>query len=224
MNERVSSLWELPKEITIIEQIAGEGFAAEMSFIPTETKAWLVRELVKAGCTHFQVSNFGNPRIMPQFRDCEELYRQLGRPEGVAFQAPALNMRALERVKKLKETGCGPDSVELLIATTDAFNRANVGKSTEDQWKITVPMVKVARDAGLVPGDEPFTRYFAQGVILGPDGPTAGGFVVAATVIHADLWKLGQLRPVGDTVRFREVGIEEAVELDRALDASLAPA
>jgi leucyl-tRNA synthetase len=29
---------------------------------------------------------------------------------------------------------------------------------------------KVARDAGLVPGDEPFTRYFAQGVILGPDG------------------------------------------------------
>jgi urea carboxylase len=58
-------------------------------------------------------------------------------------------------------------------------------------------------------------------VILGPDGPTAGGFVVAATVIHADLWKLGQLRPVGDHVRFREVGIDEAVALDRELDASL---
>ena len=29
---------------------------------------------------------------------------------------------------------------------------------------------KVARDLGLVPGDEPFTRYFAQGQILGPDG------------------------------------------------------
>lgn len=60
-------------------------------------------------------------------------------------------------------------------------------------------------------------------VILAPDGPTAGGFVVAATVIHADLWKLGQLRPVGDTVRFRETTIEEAVELDRALDESLRP-
>ena len=58
-------------------------------------------------------------------------------------------------------------------------------------------------------------------VILAPDGPTAGGFVVAATVIHADLWKLGQLRPVGDHVRFVEVGIDEAVELDAALDASL---
>ena len=29
---------------------------------------------------------------------------------------------------------------------------------------------KAARDAGVVPGDEPFVRYFAQGQILGPDG------------------------------------------------------
>ena len=59
-------------------------------------------------------------------------------------------------------------------------------------------------------------------VILCVDGPTAGGFVVAATVVHADLWKLGQLRPVGDSVRFREVAIDQAIELDRALDAGLA--
>jgi 5-oxoprolinase (ATP-hydrolysing) subunit C len=55
-------------------------------------------------------------------------------------------------------------------------------------------------------------------VMLCVDGPTAGGFVVAATVIHADLWKLGQLRPVGDTVRFREVTLDEALERDRSLD------
>jgi urea carboxylase len=61
-------------------------------------------------------------------------------------------------------------------------------------------------------------------VILGPDGPTAGGFVVAATVIHADFWKIGQFRPVGDTVRFREVSIDEAIEADRAVDDSLSAA
>ena len=59
-------------------------------------------------------------------------------------------------------------------------------------------------------------------VILCVDGPTAGGFVVAATVIHADLWKLGQLRPVGDHVRFVEVGFDDAIELDRMLDDTLA--
>ncbi|MFL6604318.1 MAG: 5-oxoprolinase/urea amidolyase family protein [Steroidobacteraceae bacterium] len=42
-------------------------------------------------------------------------------------------------------------------------------------------------------------------VILGPDGPSLGGFVCPAVVVPADLWKLGQLRP-GDTLRFRSAG------------------
>lgn len=38
-------------------------------------------------------------------------------------------------------------------------------------------------------------------VILGPDGPSLGGFVCPAVVINADRWKLGQLVP-GDQIRF----------------------
>jgi urea carboxylase len=38
-------------------------------------------------------------------------------------------------------------------------------------------------------------------IILGPDGPSLGGFVCPAVVSAADQWKLGQLRP-GDRVRF----------------------
>ncbi len=41
-------------------------------------------------------------------------------------------------------------------------------------------------------------------VILGPDGPSLGGFVCPATIIEEDLWMLGQLRP-GDRVRFQRV-------------------
>lgn len=44
-------------------------------------------------------------------------------------------------------------------------------------------------------------------VILGPDGPSLGGFVCPAVVVEAELWKLGQLRP-GDRVRF--VAVDEA--------------
>jgi urea carboxylase len=42
-------------------------------------------------------------------------------------------------------------------------------------------------------------------VILGPDGPSLGGFVCPLTVAAAERWKLGQLR-AGDTVRFRPAG------------------
>lgn len=51
-------------------------------------------------------------------------------------------------------------------------------------------------------------------VILGPDGPSLGGFVCPATVITADLWKLGQLR-AGDVVRFKTVSLNDAVRLER---------
>jgi urea carboxylase len=58
-------------------------------------------------------------------------------------------------------------------------------------------------------------------VILGPDGPSLGGFVCPATVIEADLWKLGQLRP-GDTLRFEAVDLGTARRLADALDAAVA--
>jgi len=54
-------------------------------------------------------------------------------------------------------------------------------------------------------------------VILGPDGPSLGGFVCPATIANAELWKIGQLRP-GDIVRFRAISHEDACVLDRLVD------
>jgi urea carboxylase len=57
-------------------------------------------------------------------------------------------------------------------------------------------------------------------VILGPDGPSLGGFVCPATIAHADLWKIGQLKP-GDSVQFTAVSLAQAnamaAQVDRAL-------
>ncbi len=55
-------------------------------------------------------------------------------------------------------------------------------------------------------------------VILGPDGPSLGGFVCPAVVVQAELWKLGQLRP-GNTVRFRPLTRAEAQALEAAQEA-----
>ncbi|BAC17523.1 urea carboxylase [Corynebacterium efficiens YS-314] len=61
-------------------------------------------------------------------------------------------------------------------------------------------------------------------IILGPDGPSLGGFVCPAVVTSGDLWKLGQLRP-GDTVRFvpvREADAADTIDL-RATPELLTP-
>jgi urea carboxylase len=50
-------------------------------------------------------------------------------------------------------------------------------------------------------------------VILGPDGPSLGGFVCPATTVRAERWKLGQLA-AGDTVRFVPVSLDTARAID----------
>jgi len=57
-------------------------------------------------------------------------------------------------------------------------------------------------------------------VILGPDGPSLGGFVCPATLIEAELWKLGQLKP-GDTITFRKVDQNTATEIEIAQETIL---
>jgi urea carboxylase len=46
-------------------------------------------------------------------------------------------------------------------------------------------------------------------ILLGPDGPSLGGFVCPVTAATAELWKIGQLKP-GDKVKFLLLSLEEA--------------
>ncbi len=57
-------------------------------------------------------------------------------------------------------------------------------------------------------------------ILLGPDGPSLGGFVCPAVVVEAERWKLGQLK-AGDTVRFQRLTVEEAAALSDAQEQSL---
>jgi urea carboxylase len=57
-------------------------------------------------------------------------------------------------------------------------------------------------------------------VILGPDGPSLGGFVCPAVVVDCELWKMGQLKP-GDRVRFRRVSQEWAASMSAAANKAI---
>jgi urea carboxylase len=59
-------------------------------------------------------------------------------------------------------------------------------------------------------------------IILGPDGPSLGGFVCPFTVIAADRWKIGQLSP-DDRLRFIPVSAEDAAAADREPLEQLTP-
>lgn len=95
------------------------------------------------------------------------------------------------------------------------FNSARTGV------RLTGPKPRWARsdggEAGLHPSNIHDTAYSVGAldftgdtpILLGPDGPSLGGFVCPVTVVTADRWKLGQLRP-GDKVRFVPVRVSQA--------------
>jgi len=58
-------------------------------------------------------------------------------------------------------------------------------------------------------------------IILGPDGPSLGGFVCPAVIVKAELWKMGQLK-AGDKIRFKQLNQHEAVALELAQNKIIA--
>jgi len=76
-------------------------------------------------------------------------------------------------------------------------------------------------EAGLHPSNIHDSAYPIGGIMLagstpvvvGPDGPSLGGFVVPAVVIRADRWVLAQVRP-GDTIRLVPVSPQHAAAIN----------
>ena len=64
-----------PKQVTIGDITVRDGFQHEEKFIPTAAKIWLAEELVLAGFKNLEVTNFGNPKGMPQFKDADEVLK-----------------------------------------------------------------------------------------------------------------------------------------------------
>ena len=118
------------------------------------------------------------------------------------------------------------DDIEAFLAArwTVHYNSSRTGV------RLTGPQPVWARpdggEAGLHPSNIHDTAYAFGSVdftgdmpvILGPDGPSLGGFVCPAAVVNADRWKLGQLAP-GDTVRFVPITEQQAARLEEEHNA-----
>ncbi|GAA5482666.1 urea carboxylase [Haloferula sargassicola] len=122
-----------------------------------------------------------------------------------------------------------PEDIETFFATSWEvhYNSARTGV------RLIGPKPKWARkdggEAGLHPSNLHDNAYAIGAVdftgdmpvILGPDGPSLGGFVCPCVVVEAELWKLGQLRP-GDKITFVPVDEAWAESQRQAVDAYLA--
>ncbi len=120
------------------------------------------------------------------------------------------------------------DDIEMLFSTRWTVHY----QSDRTGVRLTGPKPQWARpdggEAGLHPSNIHDNAYAIgtidftgdMPIMLGPDGPSLGGFVCPATIVQAELWKLGQFK-AGDTVHFRRITLAQAQEMEREQDRFL---
>ncbi len=145
-----------PSKVTIGDITVRDGFQHEEKFIPTDAKVWLAEEQILCGFKNIEVTNFGNPRGMPQFRDADEVMRRIRTSkrvghllEDVCITAVTIREKAVERAIQARLDGYGPDRILLMVSTSESHHRQNSGLSLEDYWRMSEKYIKMANDAGI---------------------------------------------------------------------------
>ena len=155
-----------------------------------------------------------------------------GRQDGQGVPAPRLDARHVLRVTMgphCTDDFLMPEYIDALLSAEWLVHY----HSDRTGVRLIGPHPRWARpdggDAGLHPSnvhDNPYAFGAIDftgdmPVVLGPDGPSLGGFVCPAAVIEADRWKLGQLGS-GDHVRLVAVTEAEAGRIARERDDAIA--
>lgn len=153
---------KMPKKVTVGDITVRDGFQHEEKFISTAAKIFYLEELVFAGCRDIEVTNLGNPYIMPQFRDAEEVLAHLrsdrfkNRCErrkinytDICFTAVTIREPAVDQAIRLKEKGIGPDRLLMMVSTEEEHHFANSGTTLPEYWKEAKRCIKKCNDAGM---------------------------------------------------------------------------
>ncbi|MGI4802940.1 MAG: hydroxymethylglutaryl-CoA lyase [Janthinobacterium lividum] len=113
--------------VEIVEVGPRDGLQNIPIFVPTETKIALIRALAAAGFRRMELGSFVGPKAVPQMSDMEAVAAAVGIPHGVRAMVLVPNARGFQRA-----ITAGYNEIELVISVSDAHNRANVGRPTQD--------------------------------------------------------------------------------------------
>jgi hydroxymethylglutaryl-CoA lyase len=153
---------KMPGKVKLADITVRDGFQHEEIWIPTEAKVYYLKELAFAGVKRLEATNLGNPYVMPQFRDAEEVLaavrsepfcRKLEKkgidPKEIVWAAATIRESAVDRAISLKEKGLGPDRVLMMVSTDEEHHFANSATTLPQYWKEAERCIRKCKDKGI---------------------------------------------------------------------------
>ncbi|MFA5012751.1 MAG: pyruvate carboxyltransferase [Ignavibacteria bacterium] len=145
-----------PRKVVLGDITVRDGFQHEEKYIPLEAKLWLAEQLILAGFKNVEITNLGNPRAMPQFKDGYELIKRIKTSkktvhliDSVTLTAVTIREKAIIRAIEDKKNGFGPDRILLMTPTSYSYHFKNAGMSYEDYWKLAEKYIKLCDEVGI---------------------------------------------------------------------------
>ncbi|MFD4840218.1 hydroxymethylglutaryl-CoA lyase [Achromobacter sp. NPDC058515] len=120
----------LPGRVEIVEVGLRDGLQSEPEFVPTETKAAILNDLIAAGVRHIEATSFVSPRAVPQLSDAAALLEQVDKRAGVVLGALAPNRRGVERALSSRA-----DEVVVFLSASESHNQKNLNRPVEQSLR-----------------------------------------------------------------------------------------
>jgi hydroxymethylglutaryl-CoA lyase len=114
-------------QIEIRDVSPRDGLQDHAPFVPTTTKAELIRRLAAVGVRSIEVTSFVSPKVVPQLSDAADLCEQLPSELRNAVRVSAFVGTASWLDRALS---CGLDEVSIAVPATDAMSQANFRRDT----------------------------------------------------------------------------------------------
>ncbi|HDL89696.1 MAG TPA: pyruvate carboxyltransferase [Thermodesulforhabdus norvegica] len=147
---------QYPKKVVLGDITVRDGFQHEEKFFSTDAKLWVLEESILAGFKRLEVTNFGNPKRMPQFKDADELFKRLRNSkrvkhllDDVELTAITIRERAIERAINARKEGYGPDRVLVMVSTSESHQKVNSGIGIEEYFKMCEEWFPKIKDVGM---------------------------------------------------------------------------
>lgn len=138
----------LPEKVKIIEVGPRDGFQNVKDFIDTADKKRIIDSLVDAGVRDMEITSFVHPKAVPQMADAMAL--------AASVDYPAERLRKIALVPNARGArnamSCGVNEVSYVISASEAHNKANVNRTTEEsaeelrKIREAVPELKIRLD------------------------------------------------------------------------------
>jgi hydroxymethylglutaryl-CoA lyase len=111
--------------------------------VPTAAKVELLDALSGTGVGRIEAVSFVSPKAIPQMADADEVWAAATRAPGVRYSALVPNSKGAQRA-----LAAGFTEIEVVVSASDAHNRRNLNRSTEESLDDITGLIQAGHDGG----------------------------------------------------------------------------